>query len=103
MSSAADLAARAAALDAADAFAGLRTRFALPRNAAGDELAYLCGHSLGLAPRAARARVLEELDDWERLGVLGHEEARRHWSVQYPAQTSDEILVRRFPAQTFFI
>jgi kynureninase len=79
MSSAADLAARAAALDSADAFAGLRTRFALPRNAAGDELAYLCGHSLGLAPRAARARVLEELDDWERLGVLGHEEARRHW------------------------
>jgi kynureninase len=79
MSSAADLAARAAALDSADAFAAFRARFALPRNAAGDELAYLCGHSLGLAPRAARARVLEELDDWERLGVLGHEDARRHW------------------------
>jgi len=78
-STAADLAARAATLDRADPLAEYRARFALPRNAAGDELAYLCGHSLGLAPRAARTRVLEELDDWERLGVLGHEEARRHW------------------------
>lgn len=70
---------RAAALDAADPLAGMRARFALPRAADGRELAYLCGHSLGLAPRAARVRVLEELEDWERLGVLGHEEARRGW------------------------
>ncbi len=39
----------------------------------------MCGHSLGLAPIGARARVLEELEDWERLGVLGHEHARRDW------------------------
>jgi len=70
---------RAAALDAADPLAGLRARFSLPRDAAGRELNYLCGHSLGLAPRAARERVLEELEDWERLGVLGHEQARRGW------------------------
>jgi kynureninase len=70
---------RAAALDAADALAGLRARFAIPRDAQGRELVYLCGHSLGLAPHAARRLVLEELDDWERLGVLGHEQARRDW------------------------
>lgn len=70
---------RAAALDAADPLAPLRARFALPRDARGGELAYLCGHSLGLAPRAARERVLEELEDWERQGVLGHEHARRDW------------------------
>jgi kynureninase len=75
----AELVARAAALDAADPLAALRERFALPRDAAGRELAYLCGHSLGLAPRAARTRVLEELEDWERLGVQGHEHARRGW------------------------
>lgn len=51
----------------------------MPRNAAGAELTYLCGHSLGLAPIAARSRVLEELEDWERLGVLGHEHGRRAW------------------------
>ncbi|HVO00192.1 MAG TPA: kynureninase [Steroidobacteraceae bacterium] len=70
---------RALALDAADELRALRTRFALPRAANGDELTYLCGHSLGLAPLAARARVLEELEDWERLGVLGHEHGRRAW------------------------
>ena len=70
---------RAAILDRADPLAALRTRFALPRDADGNELTYLCGHSLGLAPLAARARVLEELEDWERLGVSGHEHGRRAW------------------------
>ena len=69
----------AQALDAVDALAPLRARFALPRAAKGEELTYLCGHSLGLAPLEARARVLEELEDWERLGVHGHEHARRGW------------------------
>ncbi|MFO1410548.1 MAG: kynureninase [Steroidobacteraceae bacterium] len=69
----------ARAADAADPLRPLRERFALPRDAQGAPLAYLCGHSLGLAPRAARARVLEEVEDWERFGVLGHEQARRPW------------------------
>ena len=45
----------------------------------GAPLIYLCGHSLGLQPLAARDIVNEELDDWARLGVLGHEQARRPW------------------------
>jgi kynureninase len=69
----------ARAADAADPLRSLRAQFALPTDAQGAPLAYLCGHSLGLAPRAARARVLEEIEDWERLGVLGHEQARRPW------------------------
>jgi kynureninase len=69
----------ARAADAADPLRELRARFALPADASGAPLAYLCGHSLGLAPRAARTRVLEELEDWERLGVHGHEQARRPW------------------------
>jgi len=64
--------------DAADPLREFRARFALP-HANGTPLTYLCGHSLGLEPLAARERVLEELDDWGRLGVLGHERARRPW------------------------
>ena len=78
MSVAAALAA-ARARDAADPLRGLRARFALPRNERGEPLVYLCGHSLGLEPLAARELVNAELDDWARLGVLGHEHARRPW------------------------
>ena len=65
--------------DAADALCGFRARFALPRDARGEPLVYLCGHSLGLMPLAARDIVGEELEDWARLGVAGHERARRPW------------------------
>jgi kynureninase len=71
--------AHAVELDGADELSSWRGRFALPQDAGGHPLTYLCGHSLGLAPLAARARVLEELEDWERLGVAGHERARRFW------------------------
>jgi kynureninase len=66
-------------LDAADVLAGFRERFELPQDAHGKPLVYLCGHSLGLMPRAARTLVTQELDDWGKLGVLGHEAARRPW------------------------
>ena len=69
----------ARARDAADPLAGFRQRFALPRSRKGAPLTYLCGHSLGLAPLAARELVNAELDAWERLGVEGHEEASRPW------------------------
>lgn len=65
--------------DAADPLRELRGRFALPHDARGEPLVYLCGHSLGLQPRRARALVEEELEDWARLGVRGHEHARRPW------------------------
>ena len=70
---------QADALDAADELAPWREQFALPRAADGSAVTYLCGHSLGLAPLVARARVLEEIEDWERLGVAGHEYGRRPW------------------------
>jgi kynureninase len=78
MSAAMDVSA-AEALDRADGLAHLREQFALPRAASGAELTYLCGHSLGLAPRAARASVMQEIEDWERLAVHGHEHGRRAW------------------------
>jgi kynureninase len=61
----------ARALDGADELAALRRDFELPRER-GRTLIYLCGHSLGLMPRAARRAVEAELDRWAALGVDGH-------------------------------
>lgn len=66
-------------LDDADPLHAFRERFGLPRQAQGEPLVYLCGHSLGLMPLAARGLVLEEMEDWAQLAVLGHEHARRPW------------------------
>jgi len=69
----------ARARDEADALRTFRERFALPTDSNGAQLLYLCGHSLGLMPLDARKLVNQELDDWARLAVLGHEQATRPW------------------------
>ena len=69
----------AQARDATDPLHAFRTRFALPRDERDEPLVYLCGHSLGALPLAARELLNEELDDWARLGVEAHEHARRPW------------------------
>src|ERR1700749_1960630 len=66
-------------LDAADSLHTFRERFALPVDASGQPLLYLCGHSLGLMPLKARDLVTEELDSWAALGSLGHESGPRPW------------------------
>jgi kynureninase len=66
-------------LDAADILAPYRRQFELPMHASGQPLIYLCGHSLGLAPRAALDYVSEELAEWAQLGVTGHHTATRPW------------------------
>ncbi len=86
---------RAVELDRVDPLEGFRDLFHIPR--AGDILSamgkpylgnpsdpcvYLCGNSLGLMPRATREAVIQELDDWARLGVEGHFHAKHPW---YPA------------------
>ena len=65
--------------DAADPLRDFRARFAHPRGTDGKPALFLCGHSLGLMPLQARTLVTEELDDWSRLAVLGHEHAKRPW------------------------
>jgi kynureninase len=69
----------ARSLDARDPIRGFRSRFGMPRDRRGEPLIYLGGHSLGLMPLAARAEMNQELEDWERLGLLAHEGARRPW------------------------
>jgi kynureninase len=69
----------ARARDEADELRSFRDQFAIPTNSRGQQQLYLCGHSLGLMPLAARQFVEQELDDWARLAVLGHEAATRPW------------------------
>ena len=57
-------------LDLADPLRSFRDEFLIPRRADRD-LIYLCGNSLGLQPRAARAALDRELDTWQHLGVEG--------------------------------
>lgn len=64
----------ALARDAADPLPTLRDEFHVPPG-----VAYFAGNSLGLQPRATRAALLTELDDWARLGVEGHLEATHPW------------------------
>ncbi len=72
------LAARASALDAADALASFREEFHIPQHEGRDQ-AYFCGNSLGLQPKATRAALIAELDDWATLGVEGHFRGKHPW------------------------
>src|SRR5436309_8152308 len=65
----------AQAEDAADDLRSLRAEFVFPDSGP----LYFAGHSLGLQPRRAREYVLQELDDWARLGVEGHFASRNPW------------------------
>jgi kynureninase len=69
----------ALARDAADPLPTLRGEFHVPPGNRHPQVAYFAGNSLGLQPRATRAALLTELDDWARLGVEGHLEATHPW------------------------
>lgn len=66
-------------MDEADALRSFRSRFYFPPHTDGSDTLYFCGNSLGLQPRSTRDRVMEELEDWARLGVEGHLHARHPW------------------------
>ncbi len=65
--------------DKRDDLARFRQEFHLPDRRNDRDCIYLCGNSLGLQPRALRQEMLEELQQWQALGVLGHTEGRYPW------------------------
>jgi kynureninase len=69
----------AAKLDARDPLRSYRDRFHIPKAPDGTDCIYFVGHSLGLQPKTARAYIEQELDDWEKLGVEGHFQAKHPW------------------------
>lgn len=66
-------------LDASDALASMREQFHIPQRPDGSSVVYLCGHSLGLAPKQAARIVQEEMDVWARQAVAGHFASPRPW------------------------
>jgi kynureninase len=89
----------ALARDAADALAPFRDGFEIPPHGAGEQ-AYFCGNSLGLQPRATRAALLDELDDWRELAVEAHFRGRHPW-MPYHAEVREHLaeLVGAQPAE----
>ncbi|WP_440084339.1 kynureninase [Streptosporangium sp. LJ11] len=65
------------------------------------EVAYFAGNSLGLQPRAARAAISAELDDWALHAVEGHHRAAHPW-LPYHAELREDAaaLVGAFPDET---
>jgi len=68
----------AEALDERDPLREFRDEFLIPPHGAVDQ-AYFCGNSLGLQPRGVRQALLDELDDWQQLGVEAHFRGRHPW------------------------
>lgn len=66
-------------LDAQDPLADMRSQFAIPKQANGEDEYYFTGNSLGLQPKLARQYVIELLDSWQKHGVKGHFEGEFPW------------------------
>jgi kynureninase len=78
----------AADLTASDPLASYRDHFYIPKKRDGSDCVYLCGHSLGLQPRAARKYIEQEMADWQQLGVDGHFRAQNPWMPYHELLTA---------------
>ena len=65
-------------LDSADPLSRFRERFHIPQHNGADAM-YFTGNSLGLQPKAAKAALEVELDDWAKWGVEGHFQGQNPW------------------------
>lgn len=75
--------------DAADPLGRFRAEFCMPQHE-GRDIAYFCGNSLGLQPRATRKAVTDELDYWAELAVEGHFRGRLPW-MDYHEFVRDDL------------
>jgi len=66
-------------LDREDELREFRDAFWIPQRPAGGDQVYLCGHSLGLQPRAAAAALESEMQRWRDLAVSGHFRGEPAW------------------------
>jgi kynureninase len=79
----------ARALDEQDALAPFRAEFLIPPHGDGEQV-YFCGNSLGLQPKATRAALNDELDDWSALGVEAHFRGKHPW-MPYHEEVRDHL------------
>ncbi|MDC3350891.1 kynureninase [Flavobacteriaceae bacterium] len=80
--------------DLIDPLARYRTKFHIPKNSRGEEWLYFTGNSLGLQPKKTKQYIEQELDDWAKLGVEGHFEAKNPWMPyhEFLTETMAEIV-----------
>jgi kynureninase len=91
-------------LDTDEPLRTFRDQFLLPVRPDGTPLTYLCGHSLGLQPVAARTLVEEELNDWARLGVEGHFHGKTPWYLYHETvRDAGARLVGALPHEVVFM
>lgn len=64
--------------DANDKLNKFRDYFEIP-HINGEESVYFTGNSLGLLPKKGKNAINQELEDWGKLGVEGHFEAKNPW------------------------
>jgi kynureninase len=69
-------------LDKNDPLSRFRNEFYIPV-INGEPVIYLCGNSLGLQPKGARAAIDQELKDWAGLGVEGHFKGKNPWKLYH--------------------
>lgn len=74
-------------MDAQDPLRDFRDRFIFPESSA-EHPVYFTGNSLGLQPKTAKTFILQELEDWGRLGVDGHFHAKRPWYSYHETLTN---------------
>jgi kynureninase len=74
--------------DEQDPLRAFRNQFYIPP-VQGRESIYLCGNSLGLQPKTARAAVEQEFRDWQLLGVEGHFQGTNPW-LHYHEYLADQ-------------
>lgn len=74
--------------DRIDPLRHFREKFHLPKNTQGKDIVYLCGNSLGLQPKNTQKYIQEELNDWAKLGVEGHTEAKNPWMPYHELLTN---------------
>jgi kynureninase len=72
-------------LDSEDPLRHFRQKFHLPLGKDDKPLIYFAGNSLGPMPKAARAIVEEELNNWAKLGVDAHHAAGTPWYTYHEA------------------
>ena len=65
-------------LDRHDFLKTYRDRFFIPHQN-GRDCIYFTGNSLGLQPKSTAKYIQQELDDWARMGVEGHFDAKNPW------------------------
>lgn len=65
--------------DQNDSLAKYRNQFHIPKDKEGNDWLYFTGNSLGLQPKSTQKYIQQELNDWAKLGVEGHFEAKNPW------------------------